>query len=309
MAPRHAQSSLLQRWARRGAGRALCVLLLLSLAARAATEQDEWVHVVRNSTFRELYGPEQWELQHRRVSRGENTCAAPARGGAAVPAAAGSGSWLERGAGLKVNITTPFSGDTHLVLGVDFVVIAAAADGTEEEVDWGVCCFAVLMLDAEEPRRLTARAVARARAELPVAIDRNRVAIPFGPTWHILRVAIVPRAAEAAARAEALSEARGAGDVDDEFGGEDSGWEMRAARHALATAHRMVRLTGPRQAQCARPRPSACPRRRVRSVRGEGRGVSDQYGLRDAACPISTRGGVCLPAAAGRWRPRRPAAS
>jgi hypothetical protein len=30
--------------------------------------------------------------------------------------------------------------------------------------------------------------------------------------------------------------------------------------------------------------------RRVRLVRGEGRGVSDQYGVRDAACPISTRG-------------------
>ena len=30
---------------------------------------------------------------------------------------------------------------------------------------------------------------------------------------------------------------------------------------------------------------------RVRLVRGEGRGVSDSYGVRDAACPISTRGG------------------
>jgi hypothetical protein len=33
------------------------------------------------------------------------------------------------------------------------------------------------------------------------------------------------------------------------------------------------------------------PTQRVRLVRGEGRGVSDQYGVRDAACPISTRGG------------------
>ena len=31
--------------------------------------------------------------------------------------------------------------------------------------------------------------------------------------------------------------------------------------------------------------------RRVRLVRGEGRGVSDLYGVRDAACPLSTRGG------------------
>jgi hypothetical protein len=31
--------------------------------------------------------------------------------------------------------------------------------------------------------------------------------------------------------------------------------------------------------------------RRVRLVRGEGRGVSDQYGVRDAVCPLSTRGG------------------
>ena len=30
--------------------------------------------------------------------------------------------------------------------------------------------------------------------------------------------------------------------------------------------------------------------RRVRLVRGEGRGVSDQYRVRDAACPLSTRG-------------------
>ena len=30
-------------------------------------------------------------------------------------------------------------------------------------------------------------------------------------------------------------------------------------------------------------------RARVRIVRGEGRGVSDQYGVRDAACPLSTR--------------------
>ena len=30
--------------------------------------------------------------------------------------------------------------------------------------------------------------------------------------------------------------------------------------------------------------------RRVRLVRGEGRGVSDEYGVRDAACPISTKG-------------------
>ena len=28
--------------------------------------------------------------------------------------------------------------------------------------------------------------------------------------------------------------------------------------------------------------------RRTRLERGEGRGVSDQYGVRDAACPIST---------------------
>ena len=27
---------------------------------------------------------------------------------------------------------------------------------------------------------------------------------------------------------------------------------------------------------------------RVRLVRGEGRGASDQYGVRDTACPIST---------------------
>ena len=32
----------------------------------------------------------------------------------------------------------------------------------------------------------------------------------------------------------------------------------------------------------------SCRRRRVRSVRGEGRGVSGQYGVRDAACPVST---------------------
>ena len=34
-------------------------------------------------------------------------------------------------------------------------------------------------------------------------------------------------------------------------------------------------------------------------VRGEGRGVSDQYGVRDAACPLSTRGGV----GGGCWAP------
>ena len=32
--------------------------------------------------------------------------------------------------------------------------------------------------------------------------------------------------------------------------------------------------------------------RRVRLVRGEGRGVSDWYGVRDAACPLSTKGGA-----------------
>jgi len=37
-------------------------------------------------------------------------------------------------------------------------------------------------------------------------------------------------------------------------------------------------------------------------ARGEGRGVSDQYGVRDAACPLSTRGGGgtrCAPPPAG----------
>ena len=47
--------------------------------------------------------------------------------------------------------------------------------------------------------------------------------------------------------------------------------------------------------------------RRVRSVRGEGRGVSDQYGVRDAACPLSTRGrgggGGGAPRAARRGAP------
>jgi hypothetical protein len=37
--------------------------------------------------------------------------------------------------------------------------------------------------------------------------------------------------------------------------------------------------------------PDADHLRRVRLVRGEGRGVSDWYGVRDAACPLSTRGG------------------
>ena len=36
--------------------------------------------------------------------------------------------------------------------------------------------------------------------------------------------------------------------------------------------------------------------RRVQLVRGEGRGVSDWYGVRDAACPLSTRGGGPEPA-------------
>ena len=39
-------------------------------------------------------------------------------------------------------------------------------------------------------------------------------------------------------------------------------------------------------------RQSEIPRKvAVRLVRGEGRGVSDLYGVRDAACPLSTRGG------------------
>ena len=46
------------------------------------------------------------------------------------------------------------------------------------------------------------------------------------------------------------------------------------------------------------PRPTSL---RVRSVRGEGRGgVSDQYGVRGAACPLSTGGGGGGGAAAAR---------
>ena len=44
--------------------------------------------------------------------------------------------------------------------------------------------------------------------------------------------------------------------------------------------------------------------RRVRLVRGEGRGVSDQYGVRDAACPLSTRGLVRRGGGGGATRGR-----
>ena len=52
---------------------------------------------------------------------------------------------------------------------------------------------------------------------------------------------------------------------------------------------------------------------RVRLVRGEGRGVSDQYGVSDAARPLSTKGGGRrggLHGRGARWEePRRPAPS
>ena len=48
-------------------------------------------------------------------------------------------------------------------------------------------------------------------------------------------------------------------------------------------------------------RQSEIPRKvAVRLVRGEGRGVSDLYGVEDAACPLSTRGGRGWVAAEGR---------
>jgi len=58
-----------------------------------------------------------------------------------------------------------------------------------------------------------------------------------------------------------------------------------APQHALVHALRAVGV-------CARleqhPPVREASTRRVRLVRGEGRGVSDWYGVRDAACPIGT---------------------
>ena len=57
-------------------------------------------------------------------------------------------------------------------------------------------------------------------------------------------------------------------------------------------AHFGLRGGGCKQAQLQSPaRVAAARARGVRLVRSEGRGVSDQYGVRDAACPLSTRGG------------------
>ncbi|KAJ1492472.1 hypothetical protein T484DRAFT_1771181 [Baffinella frigidus] len=257
-----ARPGLMQR-----AGWALGVLVLLSFASRCTPAPgDEWVNVVRNATFREAYNPDHRLLQYRRVSRlacnasSDDTCAAA--GGGAAPgrsAAAASGAWVEAGAGLQVGITAPFEGDTFLAMGVEFVVrhggeevdwskcciallsidgsspgvqrvVAVARGRGELPVDWSKCCIALLSIDGSSPGVQRVVAVARGRGELPVPVDRDREAVPFGPTWHLLRVAVVPKAAEAAAQ----------------VGGEE-GWMDRAFESAVATDQRFVRLTGPRK--------------------------------------------------------------
>ena len=56
-------------------------------------------------------------------------------------------------------------------------------------------------------------------------------------------------------------------------------------------AHFGLRGGGCKRAQLQSPaRVAAARARGVRLVRSEGRGVSDQYGVRGAACPLSTRG-------------------
>jgi hypothetical protein len=52
-----------------------------------------------------------------------------------------------------------------------------------------------------------------------------------------------------------------------------------------------VRRAEARPGGAARAAAAADGRARDVQVRGEERGVSDQYGVRDAACPLSTRGG------------------
>jgi len=58
--------------------------------------------------------------------------------------------------------------------------------------------------------------------------------------------------------------------------------KMRATRYLRILSGEY----GVRDAAC--PVSTGCGTRRVRSVRGAGRGVSGQYGVRDAACPVST---------------------
>ena len=56
--------------------------------------------------------------------------------------------------------------------------------------------------------------------------------------------------------------------------------KMRATRYLRILSGEY----GVRDAAC--PVSTGCGTRRVRSVRGAGRGVSAQYGVRDAACPL-----------------------
>ena len=76
--------------------------------------------------------------------------------------------------------------------------------------------------------------------------------------------------------------------------GRGGGEGPAAPRSDARRGARARERTAPKPGRVTRPScPSvACARaRRVRLVRGEGRRVPDQYGVRDAACPLSTGGG------------------
>ena len=68
-------------------------------------------------------------------------------------------------------------------------------------------------------------------------------------------------------------------------------WRARGAFRARS-CRSAARSSGAAPRSCASPRSCPWPRGdRARRVRGGGRGVSDLYGVTDAACPLSTRRG------------------